>query len=180
MHVARVSGLVSRGPRTKNLQFCLTHCFTVCWSLSLIRLWFRLCFFKFVCCKELLVMCSTRALMWKTLCYSLLADFSPFTDDRQSTTRFAAFPFYPVTEVMKTVNFNKEGSRFRTTPASSDLNDWLLLIVAGLNWLHGVGLGARDPPVYYGPLSKVQGEALGLLAGEVSQFFHQCGELWSK
>ena len=41
----------------------------------------------------------------------------------------------------------------RTKPASSGLNDWLLLVVADLNWLHGVGLGARDMLVYYGPLS---------------------------
>ena len=84
-------------------------------------------------------------------------------------------PFYPVSEVMEPVNVNKEGSRLRTAPASSDLNDWLLIVVAGLDWLHGARLGTRHPPVYYGPLSKVQGEALGLLAGEVSQFFHQCG-----
>ena len=70
---------------------------------------------------------------------------------------------------------NRQGSRLRTTPASFDLNEWLLLVVAGLNWLHIVGLGGRDPPICCGPPSKVQGEALGLLAGEVSQLFHQCG-----
>ena len=73
-------------------------------------------------------------------------------------------PFHLVSEVMEPVNFNKEDPRFRTTRASSDLNDWLLVVVACLNWLHGAGLGAPDPPVYHGPLSKVQGKYLVLLA----------------
>ena len=44
------------------------------------------------------------------------------------------------------------------------------LVVSGLNWLHGVGHGARNPPVYHRPPSKVQAKALSVLAGEVSQF----------
>ena len=79
----------------------------------------------------------------------------------------APIPFCPVSEVMERVNFKRKVLFCAQHP--------LLLVVAGLNWLHGVGLGARDPPVCYGPLSKVQGEASGLLAGEVSQLSHQCG-----
>ena len=40
-----------------------------------------------------------------------------------------------------------------------------------LNWLHGENLESA----FVGPPSKVQTKALSLLAGEVSQFLHQCG-----
>ena len=84
-------------------------------------------------------------------------------------------PCYPVSEVWEPVSFNKEGSRLRKVPASSDLNDWLLFVVTGLNWLHGIKPDVRFQSVLVGLLSKVQTRALNLLAGEVSQFFHQCG-----
>ena len=52
------------------------------------------------------------------------------TGDRQAFARSAAYPFfYPVSEVWEPVSFNKEGSRLRKMPASSDLNEWLLLVV---------------------------------------------------
>ena len=60
-------------------------------------------------------------------------------------------------------------------PASSDLNDWLLLVATGLNWLHSAVLGACDPSVYHGHPSKVQEKALGPIAGEIRKLFHQCG-----
>ena len=44
---------------------------------------------------------------------------------------------------------NKDGTRLRDVPASADLNDLLLLVVTGLNWLHGVRLrGARNLPMW--------------------------------
>ena len=84
-------------------------------------------------------------------------------------------PFYPVSEVWEPVNFNEEGTRLRKMLASSDLNDWLLFVVTGLNWLHGIKPDFHFQSVFVGPPSKVQSMALNLLAGEVSQFFHQCG-----
>ena len=60
-------------------------------------------------------------------------------------------------------------------PASSDLTDWLLFVVTGLNWLHAIEPDFHFQSVFVGPPSKVQTMALNLLAGEVSQFFHQCG-----
>ena len=80
-----------------------------------------------------------------------------------------------MSEVWEPVSFNMEGTRLRNVPASSDLNDWLLLVVTGLNWLHGVKPGVRFQSVFVGPPSKVLTKALSLLAGEVSQHFHQCG-----
>ena len=93
------------------------------------------------------------------------------TGDRQASARSAVYPLYPVSDVWEPVSFNKEGTRLRKVPGSSDLNDWLLLVITGLNLLHGV----KPDSVFVGPPSKVQTKALSLLAGEVSQFFHQCG-----
>ena len=81
--------------------------------------------------------------------------------------------FYPVSKVLEPVSVNNDGDRSKMVPASSDLNDWLLLVVTGLDWLHGAGLGVRDLSVYHGPPSKVQDKALNLLAGEISQISHQ-------
>ena len=80
-------------------------------------------------------------------------------------------PFYPVSGMWEPISSNKEDTRLREVPASSELNDWLLLVITGLNLLHGV----KPESVFVGPPSKVQTEALSLLAGEVSQFVHQCG-----
>ena len=56
-------------------------------------------------------------------------------------------------------------------PASSELNDWLLLVITGLKWLHGV----KPESAFVSPLSKVQTKAPSPQAGEVNQFSHQCG-----
>ena len=84
-------------------------------------------------------------------------------------------PFYPASEVWEPASANKEGTRLRKVPASSDLYGWLLLVITGLNWLDSV----KPESVFVGPPSKVQTKALSLLAGEVSQFFHQCGGVLS-
>ena len=81
-------------------------------------------------------MCSTRGVKDALLQVArrfLTFHSSPATGS--SPRDLLPIPFYPVSEVMEPVTFNKEGSRLRATPASSDLNDWLLLVVAGLNWL---------------------------------------------
>ena len=56
-----------------------------------------------------------------------------------------------------------EGTRLRKVPASSELNDWLLLVITGLNWLHGV----TPKFVFVGLPSKVQTKAMSAHAGEV-------------
>ena len=80
-----------------------------------------------------------------------------------------------MSEAWEPVTFNEEGTRLRKMPAFSDLNDRLLFVVTGLKWLHGIKPDFHFQSVFVGPPSKVQTMALNLLAGEVSQFFHQCG-----
>ena len=109
------------------------------------------------CFKVLLDMCSICGLARKTLCCSSLAGVSQslITGDRQTTTRSTAYPFFfLVSKVLEPVDVNKDGTRSSMVPTSSNLNDWLLLVVTSLNWEHGAGLGARDPSVYHGPPSQ--------------------------
>ena len=87
-----------------------------------------------------------------------------------------AIPFYPVSEVWEPISCNKEGTRLREVPASSELNDWPLLVITGLNWLHGV----KPESVFVGPPSVVQTKALCPLAGEVSIFSIDVVVSWRK
>ena len=82
-----------------------------------------------------------------------------------------------MSEVWEPVSFNKEGSRLRKVPASSDLNDWLLFDVTGLDWLHGVKPHVHFQSLFVGPLSKLQMKALDLLADEMNQCGGVMGEV---
>ena len=53
--------------------------------------------------------------------------------------------------------------------ASSELNDWLLLVVTGLIWLHIAVPGTLKPHLFHGLPRKVQERSLQLLA--YGQFF---------
>ena len=106
-------------------------------------------------------------------CRVLTGHSSPATGRRMQYV--LPVPFCPAGEIWQPVCPNEDGTRSHKVSASAELNDWLLLVVTGLNWLHNVAPGALGPCAFHGPFSKVQVKALGLLAGEVSQFFHQCG-----
>ena len=128
--------------------------------------------------KVWLVICSARGRAQKDHMLQLARRFlsghsSPVSG--RPPRELLLIPFYPVSEVWEPVTFNEEGARLRKVPASSDLNDWLLFVVTGLNWLHGINPNFHFQSVFVGPPSKVQTMALNLLADEVSQFFHQCG-----
>ena len=114
----------------------------------------------------------------------ILTNYSSPATDRPPRDLLLIF-FVLVSKVLEPVNMNKDGTRSSMVPASSDLNDWLLLVATGLNWLHSAVLGACDRAVHHGLPSKVQEKALGPLAEEISQFFHQCernsgGSAWRK
>ena len=81
---------------------------------------------------------------------------------------------------MGPVSANKDGIRSNLVPASSDLDDWLLLVVTGLGWLHGAGLGVRDLSVYHGPPSKVQGKALICLRERSVNFSTNVEDQWRR
>ena len=109
--------------------------------------------------KVWLVTCSARGRVQKIICYSLLTGFFLVTHHQcQAGLRVTCCLslLYPVSEVWEPVDFNKEGSRLRKVLASCDLNDWLLLVVFGLNWLHGIKPDFHFQSVFVGPPSKVQ------------------------
>ena len=98
----------------------------------------------------------------------LLSGHSSSVIDR-SPRDLISIPFCPVSEVWESISSYKKGTRLREVSASSDLNDWLLLVITVLNWSYDV----KSESVFVGPPSKVQTRTLSLLVGEVSQFFHQ-------
>ena len=61
---------------------------------------------------------ASQALIWALI-----------TGDRQAPRDLLPIPFYPVSEVWEPISSNKEGTRLRKVPASSELNDWLLLVI---------------------------------------------------
>ena len=74
----------------------------------------------------------------------LINHSSPMTD--RSQRDLLPFSFYPVSKVLEPVSVNKDSIRSNMMPASSDLNDWLLLVVTDLNWLRRTGRRAPSRP----------------------------------
>ena len=93
---------------------------------------------------------APNCLLQDTLCCSSLKGSSFITGDRQTTTRFAA---YSLLSCEQSFGTSQREQRWRSSKNGARLIRSERLAVVGrdrLNWLHGAGLGARDPSVYHG------------------------------
>ena len=81
-------------------------------------------------------------------------------------------PYRQAVSVNESIKRGNQSGRNFMEPASSDLNDLLLLVVTGLNWLNTVISGALKAQVFLKPPIK-GGESS---AGERVQLWHQWDE----
>ena len=168
-------------------QCKLAPCPAAFHNQPMLHLRFVLCFQLFVArCGSL---CS-RCVDWllQLACRFLFVHSSPATGTPPRD--LLPIPHHPVSEVWEPVIFHKEGTHLRKVPASSELNDWLLLVVTVLNC--GERFGARDQQVGFSmdpakrkrwlrvywqenTLNEIQGVKLGSERhhGRIAETFHK-------